>query len=134
MVDWVRDNSLHPFFITFMKNGKGVDLVFDNVIPDDALVDGDVILYTWKPLPEPRGTITKRVIDISAELVKVDATDAPGRMQWFPLDGDTRCNCFLLVLRDASGHDAFDENSVGGYTHGRFNQSDLDDNSRFNGI
>ena len=134
MVDWVRDSSIDPFPITIRKNGVGVDLVIDGAVPATALVDGDLRVYMWKPLPAPQGTITERVVDVSAELVKYDAVDAPGRFLWFPTSADTRCNTFTLLIRDADGQGAFDENQIHGYTHGRFNQSDPDDNSRFNGL
>lgn len=133
MADEVRDGSVHPFPFTLTKDGAGVDLVIDGVTPATSLVDGDLYVYSWKPLPAPNGTITKREVDVSAELVKVDITDAPGEMLWFPTAADTRCNLFTLVMRDADGGGAFDENRVRGYTHGRFNASDPDDNSRFNG-
>lgn len=134
MVDPVRDSSRDPFFITLMKDGDGVDLLIDGASPANSLVDGDLVVYSWKPLPAPQGTITTRTVDVSAELVKVSATNAPGEMLWFPIEADTRCNCFSLVIRDADGQNAFDENRLRGYTHGRYNKDNLDDTSRFHGI
>ena len=134
MPDQVRDGSIHPFPLTFAKDGVGIDLVIDGAVPANALIDGDLVVYSWKPLPAPQGTITERVVDVSAEIVKVNAVNAPGEVLWFPVAADTRCNCFTLVIRDADQAGAFDENRVRGFTHGRFNQTDPDDNSRFNGI
>lgn len=133
MPDWVRDGSIHPFFITFQKNGVGVDLQIDGGVPANSINDGDLQVYSWKPLPEPQGTITRREVDVSAELVKVNASLAPGEVLWFPNVADTRCNCFSLVIRDFDGGGAFDENRVRGDTHGQFDAIDLDNNSRFNG-
>lgn len=134
MVDLVRDSGLDPFFFTIMKDGAGVDLLIDGATPANSLVDGDLVVYSWKPLPAPQGTITVRTVDVSVELVKVNPTGAPGEMLWFPTAADTRCNCFSLVIRDESGDDAFDENRLRGYTHGRYNKDDPDDTSRFHGI
>ena len=133
MVDMVRDGSIYPFFITLTKDGEGVDLQIDGTTPSISLNDGDLVLYSWKPLPLPQGTITVRQIDVSVELVKVSATNAPGELLWFPLPGDTRCNCFSLVMRDASQDGAFDENRLRGDTHGQFDPDDPDNNSRLNG-
>lgn len=129
MPDEVRDGSVHPFPITFTKDGVGVDLQIDGATPATALVDGDLHVYTWKPVTG----IVKREVDVSVELVKVDSVDAPGEMLWTPTAADTRCNTFTLVARDRSGDGAFDENRVRGFTHGRFDATDPDLNSRFNG-
>lgn len=133
MVDWVRDGSLHPFPFTLTKDGAGVDLQIDGTTPSVSLVDGDLLLYKWLDDGTPSGATSKRVIDVSAEIEKVDAVDAPGDLKWFPVSGDMRCNTFTLVCRDADAGGAFDENRIHGYTHGRFSASTQSDNSRFNG-
>ena len=130
MVDEVRDGSTDAFFVTFTKDGVGVDLQIDGASPANALVDGDVLLYKWNPV----AGISSREVDVSAEITKVDITNAPGEMLWTPQPGDTRCNAFSLVIRDNDGGGAFDENRIRGYSHGRFHATNPDDRSRFYGV
>lgn len=110
-LNWWGQTDPFPFRITL--DGDPVNLTLDTDI-----VDGDIYLVTQTNAQRDLGTYSTRLVDISAEIVKITA-GAHYAYYWKPpAQAEMQCNWALLLIEDVSGGGVFDANAVLVYSGG----------------